>query len=152
MKLPIPDTLNQMRQEIAITLDAVIFKDLNTSARILLIKRKNDPFKNSWALPGGFLEETEELVEGAKRELLEETGLEVEDLKQLKTYGDLNRDPRGRTISIAFIGTLNKEVKIKAGYDAKEANWFGLDELPDLAFDHSEIIEDAKKYLQTKNL
>ena len=141
-----------MRQKIAITLDAVIFKDLNSSARILLIKRKKDPFKNSWALPGGFLEETEELEEGAKRELLEETGLEIEDLKQLKTYGDLNRDPRGRTISIAFIGVVNKEVKIKAGDDAKEVNWFDLDELPDLAFDHSKIIEDAKNYLQTKNL
>lgn len=141
-----------MRQKIAITLDAVIFKDLNSSARILLIKRKKDPFKNSWALPGGFLEETEELVEGAKRELLEETGLEIEDLKQLKTYGDINRDPRGRTISIAFIGVVNKEVKIKAGDDAKEVNWFDLDELPHLAFDHSKIIEDAKNYLQTKNL
>ena len=141
-----------MRQKIAITLDAVIFKDLNSSAKILLIKRKKDPFKNSWALPGGFLEETEELEEGAKRELLEETGLEIEDLKQLKTYGDIYRDPRGRTISIAFIGVVNKEVKIKAGDDAKEANWFDLDELPDLAFDHSKIIEDAKNYLQTKNL
>ncbi|CAM4029108.1 NUDIX domain-containing protein [Gillisia hiemivivida] len=141
-----------MRQEIAITVDTVILKDLLSSARILLIKRKNDPFKNSWALPGGFLEETENLKEGAKRELLEETGLEVEVLNQLKTYGDLNRDPRGRTISIAFIGKLNKEVKIKAGDDAKEADWFSLDELPELAFDHSKIIEDAKKYLQDYNL
>ncbi|WP_026838440.1 NUDIX domain-containing protein [Gillisia sp. JM1] len=141
-----------MRQEIAITVDTVILKDLLSSARILLIKRKNEPFKNSWALPGGFLEETENLKEGAKRELLEETGLEVEVLNQLKTYGDLNRDPRGRTISIAFIGKLNKEVKIKAGDDAKEADWFSLDELPELAFDHSKIIEDAKKYLQDYNL
>jgi 8-oxo-dGTP diphosphatase len=141
-----------MRQEIAITVDTVILKDLLSSARILSIKRKNEPFKNSWALPGGFLEETENLKEGAKRELLEETGLEVEVLNQLKTYGDLNRDPRGRTISIAFIGKLNKEVKIKAGDDAKEADWFSLDELPELAFDHSKIIEDAKKYLQDYNL
>ncbi len=141
-----------MRQEIAITVDTVIIKDLLSSARILLIKRKNEPFKNSWALPGGFLEETENLKEGAKRELLEETGVEVEVLNQLKTYGDLNRDPRGRTISIAFIGKLNKEIKIKAGDDAKEAHWFSLDKLPELAFDHSEIIEDAKKYLQDNNL
>ncbi len=141
-----------MRQEIAITVDTVIFKDLQSSARILLIKRKNDPFKNSWALPGGFLEETENLKEGAKRELLEETGVEAEALKQLKTYGDLNRDPRGRTISIAFIGKLNKEVKIKAGDDAIEADWFSLDKLPGLAFDHSKIIVDAKKYLRDNNL
>ena len=137
-----------MRQEIAITLDTIIIKDLNFSAKILLIKRKNEPFKNSWALPGGFLEETEGLKEGARRELKEETGIEVEDLKQLKTYGNLNRDPRGRTISIAFIGILNTDVEVEAGDDAQEADWFSLDELPKLAFDHSEIIADAKKYLQ----
>ncbi len=141
-----------MRQEIAITVDAVIVKDLNSSAKILLIKRKNEPYKNKWALPGGFLEATENLEDGAKRELLEETGVVVEDLLQLKAYGDLNRDPRGRTVSIAFIGIVNKEVRIKAGDDAKEAVWFNLDELPELAFDHSEIIEDAKRYLQHNKL
>ncbi|WP_010227639.1 NUDIX domain-containing protein [Gillisia marina] len=141
-----------MRQEIAITVDAVIIKDLNSSAKILLIKRKNEPYKNNWALPGGFLEAIENLEDAAKRELLEETGVEVEDLIQLKAYGDLNRDPRGRTVSIAFIGIVNKEVRIKAGDDAKEAVWFNLDELPELAFDHSEIIEDAKRYLQRNKL
>lgn len=141
-----------MKQEIAITVDAVIFKDLNSTAKVLLIKRKDEPFKDSWALPGGFLENTENLNEGAKRELLEETGLEIERLEQLKAYGDLNRDPRGRTISIAFIGALKNEVKIKAGDDAKEAKWFNLDSLPDLAFDHFQIIEDAKNYLQNNNL
>ena len=141
-----------MRQEIAITVDAVIFKDLKSSARILLIKRKNDPFKNQWALPGGFLEENESLKMGAKRELLEETGVEVELLKQLKTYGSLNRDPRGRTISIAFIGKVNNGVIIKAGDDAKAAEWFRLNELPELAFDHSKIIKDAKKYLRDHKL
>jgi len=141
-----------MRQEIAITVDAVIFKDLKSSARILLIKRKNDPFKNQWALPGGFLEENESLKMGAKRELLEETGVEVELLKQLKTYGSLNRDPRGRTISIAFIGKVKNGVIIKAGDDAKAAEWFRLNELPELAFDHSKIIKDAKKYLRDHKL
>lgn len=141
-----------MKQEIAITVDAVIFKDLNSTAKVLLIKRKGEPFKDSWALPGGFLENTENLNEGAKRELLEETGLEIERLEQLKAYGDLNRDPRGRTISIAFIGALKNEVKIKAGDDAKEAKWFNLDSLPDLAFDHFQIIKDAKNYLQNNNL
>ncbi|WP_034917437.1 NUDIX domain-containing protein [Gillisia sp. CAL575] len=141
-----------MRQEIAITVDAVIFKDLKSSARILLIKRKNDPFKNQWALPGGFLEESENLKEGAKRELLEETGVEVDALKQLKTYGSLNRDPRGRTISIAFIGKVKNDVIIKAGDDAKTAGWFRLNELPGLAFDHSKIIKDAKKYLRDHKL
>ncbi len=141
-----------MKQDIAITVDAVIFKDLTSTASILLIKRKNDPFKDKWALPGGFLEETENLEEGAKRELLEETGVKVEVLNQLRTYGDLHRDPRGRTISIAFIGKLSKEIKITSGDDAKEAEWFNLNKLPELAFDHSVIIEDAKKYLQNNTL
>lgn len=141
-----------MRQKIAITVDAVIIKDLKSLSQILLIKRKNDPFKDSWALPGGFLEEFENLQEGARRELLEETGIKVEELNQLKAYGDIGRDPRGRTISIAFIGILDKDFKIKAGDDASEANWFRLEALPELAFDHSEIIEDAKKYLHDKNL
>ncbi len=141
-----------MRQKIAITVDAVIFKGLKSSAKILLIKRKNEPFKNKWALPGGFLEETESLKEGAKRELFEETEVEVEDLVQFNTYGAINRDPRGRTISIAFIGKLTNEVGIKAGDDAKEADWFSVDELPELAFDHAEIIADAKEYLQNNNL
>ncbi len=142
-----------MRQEIAVTVDSIIFKDVGSSIKILLIKRKNDPFRNSWALPGGFLEATESLEDGAKRELKEETGVEIERLEQLNTYGTLDRDPRGRIISIAFVGILNEKFQIKAGDDAKEVNWFNLEELPDLAFDHSEIIKDAKSYLcKNKNI
>jgi len=141
-----------MRQEIAITVDAVIFKKIGISSELLLIKRKANPFKDKWALPGGFLEVTESLIEGAKRELKEETGVEIEDLEQIRTYGDVNRDPRGRTISVAYIGFLEKEVVIKAGDDAKEAAWFNIDKLPELAFDHSKIIKDAKKYLSGNNL
>jgi len=137
-----------MKQEIAVTVDAVIFNKLATSVKILLIKRKNDPFKDDWALPGGFLEEKESFETGAKRELKEETGLVIENLIELNTYGEVNRDPRGRTISIAFVGFLKKEAKIKAGDDAKEAKWFELYNLPELAFDHLKIIEDAKRYLQ----
>lgn len=136
-----------MRQKIAITVDAVILKKIGSSSEILLIKRKSEPFKDKWALPGGFLEVTESLKEGVKRELKEETGVEVEDLVQIKAYGDVDRDPRGRTISVAFIGFVEKELEIKAGDDAKEAAWFYLDKLPSLAFDHSRIIKDAKKYL-----
>lgn len=141
-----------MRQEIAVTVDAVIFNELQTSVKILLIKRKNDPFKDNWALPGGFLEETESLETGAKRELEEETGLGIKNLFQLQVYGNVGRDPRGRTISIAFIGFLDKEFDLIAGDDAGEARWFELNELPELAFDHSKIIEDAKTYLQNKNI
>ena len=136
-----------MREDIAVTVDSIIFKDVDSSAKILLIKRKNDPFKKSWALPGGFLEGSESLEKGAKRELKEETGIKIWHLEQLNIYAAINRDPRGRTISIAFVGILYEEFHIKAGDDAKEVNWFNLDELPDLAFDHSEIIKDARMYL-----
>ncbi len=137
-----------MKQEIAVTVDSVIFKKAEGTTKLLLIKRKNDPFKNSWALPGGFLEEDESLENGAKRELKEETGIEIESLKQFNTYGDIQRDPRGRTISIAFIGILTKESQIVAGDDAAEAKWFYLEELPNLAFDHFQIIQDANSWLK----
>lgn len=136
-----------MKQEIAITVDSVIFNEVETTTKLLLIKRKNDPYKNSWALPGGFLEENESLEYGAIRELKEETGIEIESLEQLNAYGDIERDPRGRTISIAFVGILIKESQIEAGDDAAEAKWFNLEELPDLAFDHFKIIKDASRWL-----
>lgn len=136
-----------MKQEIAITVDAVIFTRRENKIEVLLIKRKNDPFKNKWAIPGGFLEEDEDLEIAAKRELQEETGLKIEALHQLKAYGALNRDPRGRTISIAFIGLVDAASKVKAADDAEEAKWFDLKELPALAFDHLEILEDAKVWL-----
>ena len=136
-----------MKQEIAVTVDAVIFKSQENETEVLLIKRKNDPFKNKWAIPGGFLEENEDLASGAKRELREETGLVVQDLYELKTYGSVDRDPRGRTISIAFIAITQHQQELKAADDAVEAKWFDLQELPSLAFDHSEILEDAKLWL-----
>lgn len=141
-----------MKQNISVTVDAVIFKDLDSEPKILLVERKNNPFKNGWALPGGFLEEGESLKDGAKRELQEETGVMVANIKQLKAYGAVNRDPRGRTISIAFVGAINSGVEVKAGDDAKSARWFCIDDLPALAFDHSEIINDARIYLQENNL
>ncbi len=137
-----------MKQEIAVTVDSVIFKKAEGITKLLLIKRKNDPYKNSWALPGGFLEEDESLENGAKRELKEETGIEIESLKQFNTYGDIGRDPRGRTISIAFVGILTKDSQIVAGDDAAEAKWFDLEELPDLAFDHFQIIQDGNSWLK----
>ena len=99
-----------------------------------------------WALPGGFVEIDEDLDEGAKRELEEETGLTNIDLIQFKTYGKPGRDPRGRTISVVYYGFLTDEnLKIMAGDDAAEASWFDFGKLPSLAFDHEQIIEEFKK-------
>lgn len=133
------------KQDIGITVDAVIFVREERDLRLLLIKRKNDPFKEKWALPGGFLEEDEALVDGARRELEEETGLKPKDLWQIKAFGAPGRDPRGRIISIAFLGILDAAEEVKGNDDAGEAKWFPLSNLPDLAFDHSRIIAAAQE-------
>lgn len=131
------------KQNISVTTDCVIFSSDGNTRKVLLIQRKSDPFKGQWALPGGFLEDDEPLEEGARRELQEETGLKVEKLKQLKAFGAPGRDPRGRTISIVFYGQVSAEEKVEGSDDAAEARWFGLKELPQLAFDHSKILEVA---------
>ena len=134
------------KQNIAVTTDCVVFyKPSNQDLKILLVQRENDPFKNAWALPGGFLEDEEPMEEGAKRELKEETGLQIFEVHQLKAFGNPGRDPRGRTISIAFWGEVFSEEKVKGSDDAKDANWFEVEKLPELAFDHKQIIEYALK-------
>ncbi len=112
------------------------------NGKILLIKRLKEPYKEYWALPGGFVDEHEDLEQAAHRELMEETNLKAETLSQFKTYGTPHRDPRGHCISVVFNTINNKEVKAIAGDDAKELAWFSLDDLPELAFDHKVIIED----------
>lgn len=137
-----------MKQEIAVTVDIAIFCNANNKINVLLIKRKNDPFKGQWAIPGGFVEEDENLEDAAKRELVEETGIKVKTIEQVKAFGAPGRDPRGRTISIAFLGWIDCEDNPVAGDDAAEAKWFELDDLPeDLAFDHAKIIQTAENYL-----
>ncbi|MGI0107237.1 NUDIX domain-containing protein [Salinimicrobium sp. WS361] len=133
------------RQNISVTTDSVIFFRNNNQPKVLLVKRKKDPFKDQWALPGGFLEDEEPLEIGAKRELAEETGLKVRNLKQLKAFGTPGRDPRGRTISIPFWGEVTSEEKVEGSDDAADARWFSLNDLPELAFDHSEILELARE-------
>lgn len=131
------------QQKIAITVDAVVFQKQDKYIKLLLIQRKNDPFKEEWALPGGFLEEDESLKDGALRELEEETGLKNIKLNQISAFGEIGRDPRGRTISVAFMGLVEKEESVKGADDAKDAKWFDIKNLPELAFDHSKIIEAA---------
>mgnify|MGYP005855291155 CR=1 FL=1 len=134
---------------IHITVDAVIISTKTQPFNIVLIKRKKDPFKNQWALPGGFVEKLELVARGCQRELEEETGLDIDldDFQFLKYYDAIKRDPRSRTITFAFIAELKHKPEIKGKDDAMEAAWFPVDHLPELAFDHSEIIEDALNHL-----
>jgi 8-oxo-dGTP diphosphatase len=134
------------------------FRQSTQIEKVLLIKRKNDPFKGRYALPGGFVNVSDEgnqgetFLEAASRELKEETNLEVRNLRQLGVYGDPGRDPRGRVISIAFIGVVSVlPYTPVAGDDAAEAQWCDLDNLhySDLAFDHSKILRDARDYLKS---
>ena len=134
-------------QNIAVTVDSVIFKEVKKGYELLLIRRKNEPFKSHWSLPGGFLEVDEDLETGALRELREETGLSMHKLHQVGAFGDLGRDPRGRTISVAFAGKINNPDEVNGGDDAEEAQWFPIDDLPKLAFDHTEIIKAAASLL-----
>ncbi|HDZ68953.1 MAG TPA: NUDIX hydrolase [Phycisphaerales bacterium] len=137
-----------------VTVDAAVFAFFKTGTRLLLIKRKNEPFKGSWALPGGFVDIDEELADAAARELAEETGLLNVPLEQMHTFGKVGRDPRGRQITIVFMGIATEGInKIKAGDDAAEAQWFDIEELPkDLAFDNSEVAKFGIKRLKIKSL
>jgi len=131
-----------------VTVDAVVFLVSEGKAKVLLIKRKKEPFKGKWAFPGGFVEMDEELEEAVARELAEETGLCGVKLEQMRTFGRCGRDPRGRQISIAFMGMVEDEQpNIKAGDDAAEARWFDVDQLPGMAFDHNEMANMAIKKL-----
>nr|MBD3621731.1 NUDIX hydrolase [Sunxiuqinia sp.] len=129
----------------AVTTDAIILK--KETAEILLIRRAKDPFKDRWTLPGGFIEMDEVLEIACKRELKEETGLTVEKLEQFRVYDAVDRDPRGRTLSVIFYGFVEKDAKVTGGDDAAEAAWFRMEHLPELAFDHADIILDFLRLL-----
>lgn len=133
-----------------VSVDVAVFTFSQDKANLLLIKRGNEPYKGRWALPGGFVDIDEELEDSAARELAEETGLEGVPLQQLHTFGDVGRDPRGRQITIVFMGIAKGgQDKIKAGDDAAEARWFDIEKLPkDLAFDHDKITKFAIEKLK----
>ena len=128
-----------------VTVDAAVFTFSGDKARVLLINRGNEPFKGKWALPGGFIDMDEELEDAVVRELEEEAGLTGVRLEQMRTFGTVGRDPRGRMISIAFIGIATKgQATIRAGDDAAQAQWFDIENLPkDMAFDHDEVVRFA---------
>ena len=125
-----------------VTADTVVFRNAEEKLMVLLIKRGNDPFKGTWALPGGFVDVDEDVTTGALRELNEEAGIKVTDIRQLGCYSKPRRDPRAPVMTIAhYAFTDNAEVC--AGDDAAEARWFDVNALPELAFDHEQIITDA---------
>ena len=127
-----------------VTVDALIFARLAGTTRVLLIKRGHDPFKGLWAVPGGFVDMDEELDIAAARELEEETGLKNIPLEQFHTFGKCGRDPRGRNVTIVFWAVIKgPEPAVKGGDDAAEAKWFELDNLPELAFDHKDVLAMA---------
>ena len=131
----------------SVTTDCVVFGFDGTKLSVLLIERGNDPFKGCWAFPGGFLNMEETALECAKRELYEETGLQDVCLRQFHAFTDPKRDPRERVISIAYYGVVDI-CEVRGGDDAAKAQWFPLDELPRLAFDHDVILREALKVLR----
>lgn len=138
---------------IQVTVDAIVFGYEKTEGvSVLLIKRKYEPFKDSWALPGGFVQEAESLENAVKRELQEETGIKVNYLEQLYTFGAPDRDPRQRIISIAYFALVKTALfmELKADTDASSVQWFPINNLPKLAFDHKNIVEKAIERIRVK--
>ena len=132
----------------AVTTDVAVLR-LDELPEILLIQRKEQPFKDSWALPGGFMEIEETLEEAARRELKEETGIRAGELIRFDTYDRPGRDPRGRTITQVFVMIWKADMgNPNAGSDAARLQWFGLHELPGLAFDHQEIVNDVIRMIK----
>ncbi len=137
-------------QKIAVTVDIVCLRPFIQPKEIALIQRKFDPFAGQWALPGGFVEEYEELDAAARRELLEETQLNPVSIEQLYCFGTVGRDPRGRTVSIAYWALIDAGQNGMAGDDAAAIRWFPIYSLPRLAFDHADIITKALLKLNLK--
>ncbi len=130
------------------TADCVVFGFDGKRLNVLLVERGSEPYKNCWALPGGFLEMDETVEQCAMRELKEETGVENVFLEQFHVFSDVDRDPRERVVTVAFLALVRQsDYWPIAGDDAARASWFGLDELPPLAFDHHAIIAMARKKL-----
>lgn len=135
--------------KIFVTVDLVIVKKTTQENQLLLIKRKNEPFKGCWALPGGFVDEDEDLEQAAIRELFEETQVKVSNLEQIGAFGKPNRDPRGHMVSVAYFCNVPINTVATASDDAQEIGWYSLTNLPPLAFDHNAIIsEGIKKFIK----
>ena len=119
--------------------------------RVLLIKRGGEPFKDCWAIPGGFMEMNETTEQCAVRELKEETNIVISDLHQIGVYSKVDRDPRGRTVSVAYLAITDKAQDAIGQDDAAEVKWWPLTALPKMAFDHDDIMRDAVRLYQNLN-
>jgi 8-oxo-dGTP diphosphatase len=138
---------------IKLAVDAIVFGYSKTDGvSVLLIQRKYAPFKDLWALPGGFVLDKESLEEAVVRELEEETGIKVNYLEQLYTFGDPERDPRQRVVSVSYFALVKSSSyqEIKASTDAEDVKWFNIKKLPKLAFDHRKILDTAVERVQSK--
>ncbi len=133
----------------ALTADVVCLAEDDGRLHVLLIERNHPPFAGCWAIPGGFVDENESLEDAARRELLEETTLADVAIEQFGAYGDPGRDPRGHTVTVAFLARLDTCVAVVGSDDAARAEWFPVDELPALAFDHDRILADALRRYRT---
>jgi len=133
----------------AVTVDCVVFARTDDGLQVLLIERDGEPYAGRWALPGGFVEMDEDLETAARRELHEETGVVVDSLEQLHTFGAVDRDPRGRVISVAYYGLTTQDRHTpRAASDARRVGWFAVDKPPSLAFDHGAALRMAIARLQ----
>jgi 8-oxo-dGTP diphosphatase len=145
--------MSSKNSSIKVAVDAIVFGYSKTDGvSVLLIQRKYPPFKDLWALPGGFVMEEESLEKAVQRELEEETGIRVNYLEQLYTFGDPKRDPRKRVISVSYFALVKSSLyqEIKASTDAEDVKWFSIKQLPKLAFDHKKIVEIAIERVQSK--
>lgn len=132
----------------AITADCIVFGyDPNKTLRVLLVKRRNEPYKDCWAFPGGFMEIDEDLETCARREVMEETGMALGEVFQFRSYSAVDRDPRERVITVVHFA-FEAPAEVKGSDDAAEARWFDIDNLPELAFDHRTIIHELFEFLE----
>lgn len=132
----------------AITADCIVFGyDPNKTLRVLLVKRRNEPYKDCWAFPGGFMEIDEDLKTCARREVMEETGMALGEVFQFRSYSAVDRDPRERVITVVHFA-FEALTEVKGSDDAAEARWFDIDNLPELAFDHRTIIHELFEFLE----
>ena len=126
----------------AVTADCVVITK-EADAKVLLIQRGDEPYKGCWAFPGGFMNMDETTEECAIRELEEETDLKVNEIHQIGAYSKVDRDPRGRTVTVAYLAVIDNPMPVVGLDDAAKAEWWPLSALPQLAFDHDEIMKDA---------